>query len=304
MLTFYSVIVLEVVFLMILLVIMANTNDLLSQHKRKLFLLLFFCIILSIIAEWSGSMTVLYNGRYRQLHIWTKVLELSMTPVVPFICAQILNYSVDTSQKNKWVYYILILHTILEVLSAFSGFIFYVDSNGVFCHGPFYWIYLVTYLGGSVYVLWSGYQISRQYQNKNKIILVMLLAFLLGGVAANQLDKSVKSAWLTVAIVVTLLYIFYNDMVQRVDEMTMLLNRASYNNRLSRLREPVTIQFFDVDFFRSVNEQYGHSYGDQCLRVIGDIIRDIYGQHGKCYRVGGDNSALFWIRQSADNCIE
>lgn len=82
-------------------------------------------------------MTVLYNGRYRQLHIWTKVLELSMTPVVPFICAQILNYSVDTSQKNKWVYYILILHTILEVLSAFSGFIFYVDSNGVFCHGPF-----------------------------------------------------------------------------------------------------------------------------------------------------------------------
>lgn len=35
MLTFYSVIVLEVVFLMILLVIMANTNDLLSQHKRQ-----------------------------------------------------------------------------------------------------------------------------------------------------------------------------------------------------------------------------------------------------------------------------
>lgn len=301
MLTFYSVIVLEVVFLMVLLVIMANTNDLLSQHKRKLFLLLFFCIILSIIAEWSGSMTVLFNGRYRQLHIWTKVLELSMTPVVPFICAQILNYSVDTSRKNKWVYYILTLHTVLEVLSAFAGFIFYVDSNGVFCHGPFYWIYLVTYLGGSVYVLWSGYQISRQYQNKNKIILVMLLAFLLGGVAANQLDKSVKSAWLTVAIVVTLLYIFYNDMVQRVDEMTMLLNRSSYNNRLSRVREPVTIQFFDVDFFRSVNEQYGRSYGDQCLRAIGDIIRDIYGQHGKCYRVGGDKFCV--ILDSADQPI-
>lgn len=50
----------------------------------------------------------------------------------------------------------------------------------------------MTYLGGSVYVLWSGYQISRQYQNKNKIILVMLLAFLLGGVAANQLVKMCK----------------------------------------------------------------------------------------------------------------
>lgn len=41
MLTFYSAIVLEVVSLMICLAIMANTNDLLLQHKRRLFLLLF-----------------------------------------------------------------------------------------------------------------------------------------------------------------------------------------------------------------------------------------------------------------------
>ena len=86
MLTFYSVIVLEVIFLMVLLVIMANTNDLLSRHKRKLFLLLFFSIILAVIAEWVGSATILFDGRFRQVHIWTKVVELSLTPVVPFIC--------------------------------------------------------------------------------------------------------------------------------------------------------------------------------------------------------------------------
>ena len=302
MLTFYSVIVLEVIFLMVLLVIMANTNDLLSRHKRKLFLLLFFSIILAVIAEWVGSATILFDGRFRQVHIWTKVVELSLTPVVPFICAEILNYSADASQKNKWVYYVLLLHTGMEVLSAFGRFIFYVDSNDIFCHGPFYWIYLVTYLGGSIYVLRSGYKVSRQYQNRNKIILVMLLAFLLGGIAANQFDKSVKSAWLTVAIVVTLFYIFYNDMMQRIDEMTMLLNRTSYINRLSRLREPVTIQFFNVDFFKSVNEQYGHLYGDHCLQVIGDIIRNTYVQYGKCYRVGGDEFCV--ILDSADSPID
>lgn len=298
MLNFYSVIVLEVVFLMIFLVIMANTNDLLPQHKRRLFLLLFFSIILSIIAEWSGSVTALFGGRFRQLHIWTKVVELSMTPVIPFMCAEILNHFTDTSSKNRWFYYVLIFHTGLEFLSAFGGFIFYVDSNGVFCHGSFYWIYLVTYLGGSAYVLWTGYQVSRQYQNRNKIMLILLLAFLLFGIAVNQVDKSVKSAWLTVAIVVTLIYIFYNDMIQRIDEMTMLLNRTSYNNRLPRLHEPVLIQLFDVDCFKSVNDELGHLYGDHCLQVIGGIIRSTYERYGKCYRIGGDE---FCVILDSDN---
>lgn len=302
MLAFYSVIVLEIVFLMVILSIMANTNDLLPQHKRRLFLLLFLSVILAVIAEWSGTVTILFHGRFRQIHIWTKVLELSLTPVTPFLCAEILNYSADLSKKARWIWYALILHAGLEILSAFSGFIFYVDSGGVFRHGPFYWIYLATYLGGAVCVLWTGYQVSRRYQNRNRVILVLLLFFLLFGIAANQIDKSIKSAWLTVAIDVALIYVFYNDMIQRIDEMTMLLNRTSYNNRLPRLHEPATIQLFDVDLFKSVNDEYGHLYGDHCLQVIRGIIRSTYERYGKCYRIGGDEFCV--ILEAANSPVD
>ncbi len=299
---FYSVIVLEVILLMIYLMIMANTNDLFPQSKRRMFLILFFSIILSIAAEWMGSATVLFDGQYRQVHVWTKVLELSLTPFVPFMCAEILNYSPDSAGKSRWIYIALAVHTGLEVLSAFTGTIFYVNEQDVFCHGPFYWIYLFTYLSASVYVLRSGYRVSRRYQNRNRIMLPLMLGFLLFGVAANQLDKSAKVAWLTVAIVVTLFYVFYNDMMQRMDEMTMLLNRASYNNQLTRLHEPVILQLFDVDFFKSVNDEYGHLYGDSCLQTIGAIIRETYGQYGKCYRIGGDEFCV--ILDSADSPID
>jgi len=299
---FYSVIVLEVIFLMAYLMIMANSNDLLSQSKRRMFLLLFFSIILAIAAEWSGSATIPFGGEFRQVHIWTKVMELSLTPVVPFICAEILNNSSDKTEHAKWSCGILLAHTGLEVLSAFTGFIFYVNAKDVFCHGPFYWIYLLIYLSASVYVLCRGYQVSRQYQNRNKIILPLLLGLLLIGVAANQIDKSVKVAWLTAAIVVALFYVFYNDMMQRMDETTMLLNRTSYKNRLARLHEPVLLQLFDVDFFKSVNDEYGHLYGDSCLRVIGSMIRDTYGRYGKCYRIGGDEFCV--ILDSADSSID
>jgi len=290
--TFYSVIVLEVIFLMIILGIMANTNDLLPRFKQRLFLALSLTITIAIIAEWSGSMLLPFDEKLRQLHIWIKVLELSLTPVVPFLCTKILSQTDRFSNKNQWFFYALILHAALEILSAFEGFIFYVDNRGVFHHGPFYWIYLVSYLGAAAYVLWIGYQSSYHYQNRNRILLVLMLAYLLLGTAANQIDKNIKSAWLTVAILAVLIYAFYNDMIQRIDEMTMLLNRTSYDNRLSQLHEPVILQLFDVDFFKSVNDEYGHLYGDHCLQAIGRILLDTYGKSGRCYRIGGDEFCL------------
>ncbi len=288
MLNFYTMIVIEIVFLMAFLVIMAKTNDLLSGHKQRQFLLLFLSVILGVLAEWSGSVAALFGGRFRDVHVWTKMMELSITPVIPFFCAEVLMRPADRSPKHKWLYWILFLHTGLELLSAFGGFIYYVDGGGVFCHGPLYWIYLTTYLSGAVYVLWVGYRVGRQYQSRNRWMLVLMLAFLLIGIAANQADKRIKSAWLTVAIDVTLIYIFYNDILQRIDPKTMLLNRASYRNLLSRLRKPMIIQMFDIDSFKAVNDEYGHAYGDQCLQAVGSIIRKVYGRYGKCYRIGSD----------------
>ncbi len=175
MLNFYTVIVLEVTFFMIFLILMANTNDLLPKHKRKQFLLLFLSVILSILAEWSGSVAALFGEQFREIHVWTKTLELSMTPVVPLLCANILMSPSQDAPKNKWLRYALIFHTGLEILSAFTGFIFFVDFNGVFCHGPFYGIYLLTYLSACAYVLWVGYRVSLLYQNKNKVMMESII---------------------------------------------------------------------------------------------------------------------------------
>ncbi len=292
MLNFYTVIVAEVVLLMVLLAVMANTNDVLSKYKQKQLLLLFFSVVVGVLAEWSGSVVALYGGEFRDLIVWTKMVELSVTPIVPFMCAEVLGRTSDATRKDRWIYAILIVHAGLEILSALTGFIYYVDADDVFRHGPFYWIYLVTYLGGAVHVLRVGYRVGHQYQSKNKFMLVFMLGFLLLGIAANQFDKSVKSAWLAVALVVTLLYIFYNDMLQRIDERTMLLNRISCTNMLSRLRKPAMIQALDIDCFKLINDEYGRDYGNQCLQIIGGAIRNVYGHGGKCCRVGGDTFCL------------
>ncbi len=292
MIKYYTVIVLEVISLMVILGIITNGNDIIHPHKRKLFLVMYLMIIAAIIAEWSGTMAALQGGRLRLVHVWTKVVELSLTPMIPLCCSEILNYSEKTATITKRCHVFLAIHCLLEIWSAFGGFIFYVNDEGVFCHGPYYWIYILTYLAVIACVLRVGYPICRRYQSRNRIILVLILALLFSGIAVNQADTTIKTAWLTVAVIVTLIYVFYNDMLQRVDEMTMLLNRTSYDNRMAGLREPVVIELLDVDSLKSVNDKYGHLYGDQCLRYIGRIILDTFGKSGRCYRIGGDEFSV------------
>ena len=53
-----------------------------------------------------------------------------------------------------------------------------------------------------------------------------------------------------------------------------------------------TLIIFDVNYFKVINDTYGHSFGDEILKVIGKIIKKTYSQYGRCYRIGGDEFAV------------
>lgn len=83
-------------------------------------------------------------------------------------------------------------------------------------------------------------------------------------------------------------YIFYCDTIQQTDELTGLLNRRNYENRIKAERRPVMVLMADVDSFKQVNDSFGHQFGDLCLTQIGAALKEAYGKTGLCYRVGGD----------------
>ena len=74
----------------------------------------------------------------------------------------------------------------------------------------------------------------------------------------------------------------------QVDPVTRLLNRRCYDVNITDIGARAVILFFDVDKFKQVNDTYGHSVGDICLRNVAQQLRSVYGKQGLCYRVGGD----------------
>lgn len=54
---------------------------------------------------------------------------------------------------------------------------------------------------------------------------------------------------------------------------------------------------FFINFDRRI--KYGHSEGDNVLKVVFNAIINVYSKYGNCYRIGGDGFAVI-ITDNAD----
>ena len=82
--------------------------------------------------------------------------------------------------------------------------------------------------------------------------------------------------------------VYYSDLSLKVDALTLLLNRKSYEHRLKKLDYKTAIIIFDANDFKSINDTYGHQHGDKILQIIANTIVETYGKYAHCYRIGGD----------------
>ncbi len=81
-----------------------------------------------------------------------------------------------------------------------------------------------------------------------------------------------------------------------LDGLTCLKNRRSFESDLYEIPQVKYPQFgvvmFDLNNLKMMNDRYGHGAGD-CYIINGsEIIRDMFGDLGEIYRIGGDEFCL------------
>ena len=62
--------------------------------------------------------------------------------------------------------------------------------------------------------------------------------------------------------------------------------------RSQRYDHPLTLAYIDLDNFKAVNDQFGHSTGDQALRTVASSARKFLRKTDVVARLGGDEFAL------------
>ena len=83
------------------------------------------------------------------------------------------------------------------------------------------------------------------------------------------------------------------------DELTGLNNRRNFLylaekelRRCQRLGQRVALLLMDIDYFKQINDSYGHQQGDYVLRHISDELQKALREYDVLGRIGGEEFAL------------
>lgn len=80
-----------------------------------------------------------------------------------------------------------------------------------------------------------------------------------------------------------------------IDELTQISNRRGFSalaihalNLCKRMDRPASLFFFDLDFFKEINDRFGHAEGDIALINFGKILKEAFRESDVVGRLGGD----------------
>lgn len=89
------------------------------------------------------------------------------------------------------------------------------------------------------------------------------------------------------------------------DSLTGLYNRQSFDDKLKKLHESYSVDnrssdettqicfaILDIDFFKKVNDKYGHIYGDEVLILFSNIMKNTFRDEDLLFRYGGEEFAV------------
>ena len=92
------------------------------------------------------------------------------------------------------------------------------------------------------------------------------------------------------------------------DPLTKCYNRRSFWLKTEEIKDSVApdqlnIIMIDIDHFKSINDTYGHSVGDDVLRDVGELLRNLVGDRGFVCRYGGEEFCIIVDGASLEGAV-
>ncbi len=292
----------NVIGLIILSIIFASMR---SKHKRpkcdeRLFLLFITSTSLIMVLNIIINIMDGKNGyMLRGTNIFLTTIYLILNPVPYLAWSLYVDFYIHRSIKRlKEITPTLMLPAVLSfilcILSIYNKGVFYIDDNNTYKRGHLFIINASLYYS---YFIYTYIKIIRNRKNVRKKDYYSLLVFAIPPVTAGLLQTKYfgKSfIWLGVSISALIIFINIQNNEINKDYLTGLYNRrqldAYLKNCLRELRidELILMIMMDINFFKDINDTYGHIEGDEALRHTAEILGESFRCDDFISRYAGD----------------
>lgn len=170
----------------------------------------------------------------------------------------------------------------------------------------------VVYLNSPIFVFWVFPTVLSNFflLRPRTAVIVNLLAIACIIPIAMRLGSTLDSFGMLSSLLIgsTMAYLFARLTEQQrhqlqlfasQDALTLLGNRRAMDEELQiciddfmRHKTPATLIVFDLDFFKNINDRFGHSVGDNILVQIGSLLLARLRKTDRAFRFGGEEFVL------------
>lgn len=243
----------------------------------------------------DGKASVLCRGMVWLTNTW---LYLG-NPLFAMMWLFYVDYHLNKKEKRLTTVYkphliLLFLCWIVVLGNLFGHYLFNVDSHNAYYRLPAsYSLYLVALLmiGNSVVVF---YRFRRRHHVEVFFPIWIFLTPVLTGIILQSLFYGVSLAWCCTALGLAALYMSTQTELAYRDPLTGLYNRH-YLDRVLNTWNGHSGIMLDMDFFKEINDRFGHSVGDKALRDTASLLREASPDDSIAIRFAGDEFILLLI---------
>ncbi len=219
-------------------------------------------------------------------------------------------------EKHSWLVmlpgYVFML---LNILSIWTGWIFYVTEENIYVRGPLFWL---QELGALSMLLISFFHILfcalwRKEKTNVREIRKLLGFYIIPvvGTIVSMPFTGMPGTWTCASVSIILIYMnSLNGEVMR-DSLTGLNNRKALDNafseyvKLANGDNRLFLFMMDLDGFKGINDRYGHPMGDQALmETAALLLRSVQNMRSVVVRYGGDEFLVMGFPENDPNAYK
>ena len=184
--------------------------------------------------------------------------------------------------------------TALMIVNFFNPVIFDINERNVYTRGPLFMLKNLL----EVILMADGvviYLISRYRSGGVKFFPVLqFVTPIFICVCLQMFYYGISTIWVGIAVGYTSLMLALQNENIFIDKLTGLYNRY-YLDKISgelKRKRKITMMMLDMNDFKSINDNFGHSQGDDALVSLADVLEKTVGAEGTVVRYAGDEFVI------------
>lgn len=306
---YYTSIIIMILLALGVLSVLIYENNRISQSIKQLFMATNILIALAAIAECVGVHISGNENLPKGLLAAVKAVDYTLTPMTG---GALLALMQKQNTKNRMIRGLFIGNTVIQIVSAFNGWMVLIDDQHRYTHGPLYPLYMAFYSLVIIILAVKMISYGKSFRKHNRKSLYAIMIFIFIGIGVQEvLGQEFRVSYLALTFGVIFLFIHYSEFSQLQlddkiseqqvkisnDALTGVLSRFAYVDAIHAYASCIPTDFaaflLDINGLKAANDSMGHEAGDELICGAAQCIEKSVGKNGQTFRIGGDEFVVF-----------